>query len=185
MLSEKASLFLHPVRMRILLAISGREMTPSQLQEALPDVPQATLYRQIKTLHKAGLLIVVDQYPVRGALEKVYAVPPGGAHLSNEDIQHASREDHLKMFTFFMTGLLADFDAYLRSPNIDLLRDRVGFSQVPLYLNDEEMDTFAKELGELILPLLENKPGQGRRRRLLSTVMMPAPRDNEETRNTP
>jgi len=48
-------LVLHPVRMRILLAVAhGQQMTPLALAAQLPGVPQATLYRHIKALAASG-----------------------------------------------------------------------------------------------------------------------------------
>lgn len=41
----KVDLLLHPVRLRVVQALLGQEMTPQQLVDALGDVPQATLYR--------------------------------------------------------------------------------------------------------------------------------------------
>jgi hypothetical protein len=38
-------ILLHPVRMRIVVALAGRALTPGQLRAELTDVPQATLYQ--------------------------------------------------------------------------------------------------------------------------------------------
>ncbi|NUP32350.1 MAG: helix-turn-helix domain-containing protein, partial [Streptomycetaceae bacterium] len=43
-----ADLLLHPVRLRIVHAVSGgRELTTTQLCERLPDVSKVTVYRQV------------------------------------------------------------------------------------------------------------------------------------------
>ena len=50
-----AELALHPVRIRILRAVAGARRTTRELVALLPDVPQATLYRQLATLVKGGV----------------------------------------------------------------------------------------------------------------------------------
>ena len=48
MANDQADLLAHPVRLRIILALSqNEEMTAQQLGEALTDIPQATLYRHL------------------------------------------------------------------------------------------------------------------------------------------
>ncbi len=66
----RQDLLLHPVRQRILLATAGRRVTAQQLVNAMPDVPQATLYRNINKLAGAGLLVVVGERRVRNTVEK-------------------------------------------------------------------------------------------------------------------
>ena len=46
----KVDLILHPIRMRILMALSGSQKTSQQLADDLRDVPQATLYRLVAEL---------------------------------------------------------------------------------------------------------------------------------------
>jgi len=66
-----ADLLLHPVRLRIVEAFLGdRALTTTQLRAELPDVPPASLYRQVARLVAAGVLGVVAQRRVRGALER-------------------------------------------------------------------------------------------------------------------
>src|SRR5512137_805812 len=89
---------LHPVRMRIVMALAGdQELTPLQLAEQLDDIPLATLYRQISRLAKAGILNVVEERPVRGTLEKVYGLNRAAElNLGPEAIAHLSKQDHLR-----------------------------------------------------------------------------------------
>ena len=49
-------LVLHPVRLRIITALHGRKMTPGELAEDLPDVPQATLYRSARQSRTSGII---------------------------------------------------------------------------------------------------------------------------------
>jgi DNA-binding transcriptional ArsR family regulator len=175
---SKAELILHPVRLRIILAISGRQMTAQDLAGALPDVAQATLYRHINALAEGEILTVVDERPVRGTVEKTYALPEGHSHrLTAEDLAGLGPEDHMHYFTVFVAALLSDFAAYLQREQIDPVADGVGYQSVPLYLSDGELQNLAAGINALVIPLLSNGPGEGRTRRTFSTVMIPTESD--------
>jgi DNA-binding transcriptional ArsR family regulator len=168
----KADLILHPVRMRIIMALAGRQMTPRQLSAAMPDVAPATLYRHLKAMTEGGVLAVVDEHAVRGTLEKVYALAqPEAAHLSEGDLAGADRDDWMRLFTAFVVTLLGDFARYLERENLRPAADGLGFHKYPVYMSDEEFAAFARALSELLLPYFEAAPG--RQRRLFSLIIMP------------
>ncbi len=167
---------LHPVRMRVLMALAGSPgMTPLQIAEQLADVPQATLYRHINRLAKSGLLQVVDERPVRGTLEKVYALNQlSRTHLGQEDIEHLTKEEHLNYFSAFMVSLLDQFSRYLHhQPTVNLAADGVGFVQIPVFMTDEELVQFSQAINQVILPYLQPAEGIKQKKRILATIMMP------------
>lgn len=171
---------LHPVRMRVLMTLAGSQgMTPLQISEQLSDIPQATLYRHINRLAKTGLLQVVDERPVRGTLEKVYALnQQSHTHLNNEDVAHLTKEDHLHYFTAFIISLLDQFSRYLNhTETVDLAADGAGFAQVLVFMTDEELVQFSTAFNQFLLPYLQPgdalKDGEQRKKRILATIMMP------------
>lgn len=168
-----AELALHPVRIRILRAVAGARLTTQDLVVLLPDIPHATLYRHLSTLVKAGLIEVVEERRIRGATERVYALPAHGATLDAAALATATPEDHARYFTAFISSLLSDFSRYLARDRIDLAADGAGYQQVVLHLTDEELAKFAADFGQVIGPLLANEPGNGRVPRLLATVLLP------------
>ncbi|MFG2043671.1 helix-turn-helix domain-containing protein [Dactylosporangium sp. NPDC048998] len=168
-----AELALHPVRIRILRAVAGGRLTTNKLFELLPDVPQATLYRHLGTLVKSGLLDVVEERKVRGAVERVYALPGRGAALDAPALAAVTPEDHARYFTAFVSSLLSEFSRYLSREEIDFAADGVGYQQLVLHLTDAELAKFAHDLNGIVGPLLNNTPGRGRVARLLATVLMP------------
>ena len=171
---KRADLVLHPVRLRIILAFArGRRLTPQQVAAVLPDVPQATLYRQIERLYRGGALAVAAERRVRGAVERTYVLAEGGASLSPDELARSSRDDHLGYFTAFVAGLMAQFEQYLERPEIDLLKDGVGYRQVVLNLTDEELSEMAIALNVALGRFLAYDPQPGRKRRMLATVLIP------------
>jgi len=181
---ELLDLSLHPVRMRILMLLSGSKgMSPQQMADQMRDIPQASLYRHLIRLFQGGLLSVVEERPVRGTLEKVYALntaserQPVSAEDALDAVNRLSKEDHLRYFTAFMLTVLDDFSRYLnRSENstLNLAVDGVGYHKLALFLNDEEFAAFAIALNQAMAPFLKLENAPGRRKRLFSTIMMPS-----------
>ncbi|HZW03470.1 MAG TPA: helix-turn-helix domain-containing protein [Anaerolineaceae bacterium] len=167
-------LILHPVRMRLMMTLSGAELTPQQLSERLPEVPPATLYRHVSALHKAGLLHVVAERPVRGAIEKVYTADPHRSVLGTKDLEGLKKDDHLRLFIAFMSGLLRNFQQYLEThSHPDYARDGVGFRQIPLHLDDEEFIQMAQALNKALIPFVQKEPAPHRKLRYFATIVMP------------
>ena len=169
-----ADLLLHPHRLRIVQAFMGRDrLTTADLHALLPDIPTATLYRQITTLLEGSVLEVVEERPTRGAVERTFALAGGSAVVTAEEAAAMSADDHRRAFLAFVAGLLADFDRYLDGPGPDLMRDLVGYRQVALQLSDGELVEMISELNAVIAPRLSLPEGPGRRRRIFTTVLMP------------
>ncbi|MGI9595056.1 MAG: helix-turn-helix domain-containing protein [Acidimicrobiales bacterium] len=175
-----ADLLLHPIRLRIVQALVGRPMTATEVKGLLGDVAQATLYRHLKQLHEGGLLEVVNERQVRGGLERTYQVVTEAVSLDADDLAEAGADDHFRYFATFLGTLLTDYAGYLDRDSIDLEADRVGFRQVPLWLTDEEFDQLVEELGSAVERRLENEPGPGRQRRLITSIVMPDDRAGRE-----
>jgi hypothetical protein len=168
-----ADLLLHPVRLRIVQAFLGeRPLTTAQLSAELSDIPAASLYRQVARLVSAGVLQVVAERRVRGALERTYMLRLTTASIGPEEAASMSVEDHRQAFMAFVAGLLADADRYLQRPGIDPLRDGVTYRLAGLWLDDAEYADLLRDLVRVLQPRLANAPAKDRRRRILATVLL-------------
>ena len=169
-----AALLLHPVRLRILRAFLGdRALTTSELQTELSDVPVASLYRHVARLVDGGVLTVVAERRVRGALERTYVLRPAAASVSLDEVAKMTPDEHRQMFLAFVAGLIGDFDRYLARGDIDLLRDGVSYGMSGMWLDDAELRELSRELITALQPRLANAPKPGRRRWILGTVVLP------------
>ncbi len=176
-------LVLHPIRMRIFMALAGREMTAQQISESLGDVPPATLYRQLNRLTKAGLLAVVAERRKRGTVEKVYGLRKG-VSMTEKEFAALSREELLRYYAMFLASLLDDFTRYLKNREpADMRADRVSFTKFPLEVTDKEFAAISKAIDAALLPYVANKPAPGRKRRIGAIISMPDfPGKTEETK---
>lgn len=172
---DRATLLLHPVRLRILQAALGRQVTTAALAGALPDVPTASLYRHIATLIDAGVLEVVAERAVRGTHERTLQVALPAASLGAEDIADLTTEQHLDSVTAFLAGVLQAATDYLSAPGADPSQDGFGYRQVALWADDEELAALTSTLREVLADAAERGPREGRRRRVLTTVLLPDP----------
>lgn len=172
-MTDWADLVLHPVRIRVLRALAGTRRTTRELTALLDDVPQASLYRHIAALAHGGVIEIVEENRVRGTVERVYAIAPGATTIPPGRLSQATRADHERYFTAFVSTLLADFDRYLSRGEPDLAADGAGYHTLVMNLSDAELREFAASLTALITPLLANKPGDGRKPRQFTTIVMP------------
>ncbi len=106
---EHIDLILHPVRMRIILAIANRVLTTQQIADLLPDIAQTTLYRHINLLLEGGILRVVRESQVRGTVERELALVEGAGRIDIETSASMTPQQQEQIFTTFIAMLLANF----------------------------------------------------------------------------
>jgi DNA-binding transcriptional ArsR family regulator len=171
-----ADLLLHPVRLRILQAFLGdRSLTTSQLRAELPDVPPASLYRHVARLVDAGVLSVVDERRVRGAVERTYSLQTASSTVTPEELATLSADEHRRMFLTFVAALIREFDLYLEHGDVDLIRDGVRYGLSGMWLSKTEARRLARDLNEVLLPAARNTPTRGRKRWYFGSIVLPAP----------
>jgi helix-turn-helix protein len=171
-----ADLLLHPVRLRIVKAFLGdRALTTKQLAAELPDVPVGSIYRHVARLTGAGLLQVVAERRVRATTERTYTMRLFAAQLQPGELAAMTLDEHVNAFLAYVAGLLADFDRYVAARPEDPVNSGAGYRVGAMWLTDAELAEYLQELATISLPRLANAPGKGRRRRMLYTILLPAP----------
>ena len=169
-----ADLLLHPVRLRIVQAFLGdRALTTTELRSELPDVPAASLYRHVARLVDAGVLGVVSERRVRGAVERTYILRVAAANIGVGEFEKMTVDEHRQAFTAFVAGLLGDYDRYLARGDIDPVRDGVSYNLAAMWLDDDELTELRRDIARIFGPRLANAPGPGRKRRILGSVLLP------------
>jgi hypothetical protein len=169
----KEDLLLHPVRLRIILAVAGRQVTAQQLANELPDIPQATLYRNINTLAAASILAVVQERRVRNTIEKTYALPEQDLFLTAADLENAGPEDYIRLFTQYLGLQLGYYVRYIQQGDVDFARDHLSFHMFPLYLSEAETASLGEAVNAALLPYVKNEPSPERQRYILGLLSLP------------
>ncbi|MEI6624314.1 MAG: helix-turn-helix domain-containing protein [Actinomycetes bacterium] len=184
----------HPIRLRIVMALVGdRQLTTYEIAEEMPDVPTATLYRHIAALSDAGVLDVVAERRVRGAVERTFALRPGGGLVGQAGAAKMTQEEKSAAFGVFAAGLIAAYDGYLANPdaggqlaeadwqNLDwddsrtdvgeAAKEAAGYRALALYLDVNDLTTMAEALKAALEPYFA--PVEGKQRVLFGTVFIP------------
>lgn len=179
MANDKLDLIFHPIRVRLMTELSGRRMTTAQLREAMPDVPQATLYRHVKRMLEGGMIEVVGEQVVNGATERTYALIPGQDSLSDADLQGLTADEHVRNFSLFSTLLIDAFQRYVEQANLDaLVADGLSYNRAVIYLDDAERQEFQKQVVALLHKVRSNAPSPTRRRYTLASIVIPDERNH-------
>jgi DNA-binding transcriptional ArsR family regulator len=174
MAEKKSDLILHPIRLRLMTELAGRQMTAQQLAEALPDVAQASLYRHIKRLLEGGVFEIVAEQLVNGAVERTLAVVAGQTQLSLAEAQAMTAVEHIRAFNIFAASLIESFSRYADGADpAYFMVDGVSYSRAVIYLTDEERAEFQQAIMNLMGQVMSNQPQPGRKRYTLASVVIP------------
>jgi DNA-binding transcriptional ArsR family regulator len=178
MTQSKSDLIFHPVRMRLITELAGRQLTPGQLAAALPDIPQATLYRHIKRLQAGGLIEVTAEQVVNGATERTFAVVAGQVRLTDADLEGLTVAEHIRNFATFAASLIDAFSRYAQQAEpTAMAADGVSYNRAVIYLNDVERAEFQEAVVALLQNVMSQQPTSERKRYTLASVIIPDERN--------
>lgn len=166
-MDEPVELLLHPVRWQIVQQLARSPLTPRQLGRLLPQVAQATLYRQVQVLVSADLVRVAGEEQVRGAVEKTYTLAPLLA--SPQDTVEGRRRQAMLVLAL----LQSDVDAGLSTAVANEPLEGFTLTRTLLHMTAEERTMVQDRLTELFTPLLTPRPGT--RPHALGMVLAPQP----------
>jgi DNA-binding transcriptional ArsR family regulator len=172
MREKKTSVILHPVRIRIIEVLQGRQLTPYQMHEHLPDIPLPTLYRHLKIMLEAEVVRIAASNQRHGAVESVYEAVPGGARISLDEFRELSVGDHSRYFQTFTAENLAAFQRYIVLPEASPVEDGLRYFCALVSLNEEEMNQMWSEL-HAVITKYDCAQGSGRTRRRLAIQAVP------------
>ncbi|MFA9378513.1 MAG: helix-turn-helix domain-containing protein [Lachnotalea sp.] len=163
-------IIMNPTRMRVLQYLIIHETaTTAQVKEELTDISPASLYRHIKILEEAKLIVVVQENKIRGVIERVYQFNKDNP-LSND----SSNANVKQVIDSSLLNIMGEFNRYLMKDNSDPQKDLLFLSTSTLLLSDEEFQGFLKDVGELMNKVLNNKKSDNRKVRRFTLISSPS-----------
>lgn len=164
-------LIAHPLRMRVMVAMAGRELTVDQLVSLLVDVPLPSLYRHISLLIEGGLIQVVAERGAGKRKERVLALTEGAGMLDRDAIDPDSVDENAHYVNVFLTELMTCYADAVRSADVRPGDWRcLGFT---LYLNDDERAELNRELMDTVKSFADRPRTADRRLRNIALVDLP------------
>ncbi|MBC7806726.1 MAG: helix-turn-helix domain-containing protein [Akkermansiaceae bacterium] len=166
-----SELMMHPVRFRVLMALSGRELTTRQIAEALPDISRASVYRHVHALHEGGLIYVTKELLNRATVEKVYTPVTGRATLVPEP--ERTPDDYLRYFGVFTQSFVDQFRVYVKQPGARPIEDGVSHWDEAVFLSSAERDALVAEIQAAVSRHKRNQPSPERVRFHVARILIP------------
>ena len=163
---EIAEVVMNPVRQRIFQYFLLHETgTVKELKKALPDVPNASLYRHIKILADHSILMVVKENRIRGTVESVYQL--------NKDAL-AVEDESGNAVQMSLLGICASFARYFARGNVDPRKDMLLLTNCTLLLTDGEFSSFLSEINEIALKYMKAEVTESSKPRQITLISAPA-----------
>lgn len=167
-MKDMNKILLNPIRMRIIQYLAtNKTVTASELVTIMNDIPRTTLYRHINILQESNILTIISENRIRGTVEKVYSLN-FSTITSKNTIENAPNNAY-----GFLMKIYADFEQYFKKADADLGKDKLFLNKTVLLMSDEEYDDFLKELGNLMVKHINNKPSADRKPRNFSVISSP------------
>lgn len=165
---------LNPVRMRIVMMFLDNSLhTIGDIKDSVKDIPSASLYRHINRLLDDDIITVVSEKKKRGAIERTYQLKNNPLEQLNRFATKGSKDDMREVFYMFAMTLVMNFNSYVEASDVDFVRDSVGYRSYPLYLSDNENESFLGEFKSLLNKYVKNTPNEERKLRQFSFVYTP------------
>lgn len=142
----------NPLKARVLMLMKEYgPMTPKQILNEDPRIAPASLYRALKSMEEARVIVTVSETKVRAMVEKTYTL--------NEELKKQYKESaipdaeaYAKMFMGFAFNLMRRFEAYATQHTNDVRKDAVEFSSVPIYATPDELRRCMDGIMEVLAP---------------------------------
>lgn len=158
---------MNSTRQRIIQVIMiKKEATSAEIGAELPDIPRASLYRHIKVLLDAEIIVVVKEEFKRGSVEKTYAI-------ASKKPYGDTKEEYNRLIQSALMGLQGEFHRYFNGENPDPQRDLLTVGSASFMMSDEEMMEFITAYGQLIQKYMQNRPLESRKVRKITLVISP------------
>jgi DNA-binding PadR family transcriptional regulator len=174
LLNQTTKHFANPVRGKILLEIHTNEkQTAKQLMKKFPDIPQPTLYRYLRMMLLDGTLKITEEKQIRGTVEKTYAIAVDLVGDIRRIRDNNDRDGFMQLFSVFITGIMTEFEEYIKREDVDLTNDSTIFQMAPVYATKEEIHEALISYGEVVQKLLKNEPSGARSLHNICTIITP------------
>lgn len=151
----------HPLRIECLTVLAERVASPREIAEAL-DEDLSNVSYHVRVLSELGLIELVSEEPVRGAVAHFYKAAERPLH-SSEDWAQLSPEVRKAISVFGWDALIKDATDAIEAGTFEERADR-HFTRTTLLLDSEGFERLSKAMDELLELILEEQAASAERR---------------------
>ncbi|MEI6431730.1 MAG: helix-turn-helix domain-containing protein [bacterium] len=143
----RAQAILHPVRARIIVALSERALTPQSVARQMPEIPLGTVYRHINILLDTGMIRVVAERKVHGVTERQFSLIETQSYVNREELT----ADQIIGLVGALTSIVqATFGRYVRDHPMPPEEGAISLLVKSLLLTREESMALRKTMQEYV-----------------------------------
>lgn len=144
----------NPLKARVMIMIKEHgPLTAKQMLSYDSRIPQASLYRALKSMEENSVIVTVAETKVRAVVEKSYALNEELRGRIDQMVRDNDGDVYFKLFMGFAFNLLRTFERYCSDKDADIRNDGSGFFAVPVYATKEELEEAYSKIIEIIRPL--------------------------------
>ncbi len=145
---ETAEILMNPVRQRIFqYLLIHQKATVKEMTKVLVDIPEASLYRNVKILADNRILKVSEENRIRGTVEKVYVI--------NE--QALNVDDNGKSVQLALLRISSAFAQYFAEKDVNPQKDMLMLSVCTLNLSDDDFQHYLQEINRITMEYVEKE----------------------------
>ncbi len=177
---KRLNLINHPIRMRICQMLHRAKLSTAQLHAVLKDVPKPSLYRHLRLLLEANVIMVAETRTVNGIEEKIYTTNDKAMQITETDVNTASIPQLAEFVCIYANAAANDLADYITT-NTPPDFPNVIFHDHAFFATDEEFAELKRTLRRM-LDALEARPQQEERKhRRLMVLSHPSQTPDPET----
>ncbi len=159
--------------MQVAMALSQDELTARELQQLLPDVPQASLYRAIKQLFTGGAIEVVKEERKGGAVERTYSAVPEETLMTPEEFTSSDGAEFMAAVQTFADWIPATVARSIAHDGPQWREDRYSLRHESVWLTAAEREELSSDLKAVYAKYSALPERDDARRHALMVVAVP------------
>ena len=148
----------NPLKARIVIMMKEcGPLTPKQIMERDPGMPQASVYRALKSMEDCHVIRVVAETKIKAMVEKTYSVSDELQGKLRDVISTNDGDAYFRLFAAFAFDLMRSFENYTKGDGIDIKRDGSGFFGMSIFATTDELDDLYSKIYEVVRPYMDRR----------------------------
>lgn len=148
----------NPMKARIMIMMKEHgSLTPKQIMEIDPTLPQASVYRALKSMESCNVLHVIAETRIKAMIEKTYSINDELQGKLRDMVASNDGDAYFRLFASFAFNLMRSFESYSKVKDIDIRNDGSGFFGMPIFATADDLEELYGKICEVVKPYMERR----------------------------